>query len=115
MFYPVMGGIAVGALLVQLYQGAWVAPDIAGPYEPRLPGEFADVSKTEKFNVEKISSTEYRLIPPAPEKPVLLRFTAGKGGQMFIDGVPAGGFTTTITGGCRTLRLGDLVLTHAGS
>lgn len=114
MFYPIVGGIAVGALLVQLYHAAWVAPDLTGDWEPRLPGEFSDVSKKERFSVEKMSDTEFRLIPPAPDKPILLRFTAGKGGKVFIDGAAGGTFSTTITQGCRTLKLGDLTLTHAG-
>lgn len=114
MFYPIVGGIAVGALLVQIYQSAWIAPDLAGMYEPRLPGEFADVSKTEKFHIEKITNTEFRLIPPAPDKPLLLRFTAAKGGKVYIDSADAGDFTTDIMGGCRIVRVGDLVITAVG-
>lgn len=110
-----LGLVAVGSMLWQVYSWTWRPRDLAGTYEHRRPGEFADERAPQHLVEALPDPREYRHIPPAPQPPALLRFRHPTAGTVYVDGRPVGNFTVRRSGNCDYLRLPDgHDLTRAG-
>ena len=102
------------SMLWQVYSWTWKPMPIAGHYDLREPGEFAD-ARAGQHTVEQLDDPrEFRYTPPAPDRPALLRFTHTFGGRVYVDGKAMGTFSADHGRGCRTLRVLKRNLTATG-
>jgi hypothetical protein len=102
--------LGIAALAWQGYQWTWLPVPIAGSYELRRPGQFAE-DKAPLHLVEQVDKRDFRYLPPAPQKPALLRFKTPYHGSAYVDGLRTAFFHASTQGGCSVLTLGDRVLT----
>lgn len=102
----------VTLLARELYTISWRPPEIAGSYERRLPGEFLQ-DKSKQYLVERVDRGEFRMTPPAPEKPALIRFVGSKHAKVYVDGLCQGMLRLRRIAQCDVLDLGGgVVLTR---
>lgn len=103
---------SVALLAHQYYNDTWrAAIETAGQYERRSPGEFAKDS--DKYSIVSLKSNwrEFQFLPPAPQKPGLIKFTNPTRGTLYIDGLPAAEVYVGVHGGCDVIRIGADVYT----
>lgn len=103
---------SVALLAYQYYSETWrAAIETAGQYERRSPGEFP--KDTDKYSIVSLKSNwrEFQFLPPAPQKPGLIKFSNPHSGTLYIDGLPYAEVRVGSHGGCDVVRIGGDIYT----